>query len=104
MEDKFRVLILIKGIISDYDNLLLTSKIKDNILTEVYTVLKLSYIANDTYNKVKKYNMQVEILSRLKYVIYLTNKLSIDNKKMDMFNYKLELIIKHIKSWIKVTK
>lgn len=48
--------------------------------------------------------MQVEILSRLKYVIYLTNKLSIDNKKMDMFNYKLELIIKHIKSWIKVTK
>lgn len=104
MEDKFRVFILIKGIISDYDNLLLTSKIKDNILTEVYTILKLSYIANDTYNKVKKYNMQVEILSRLKYVIYLTNKLSIDNKKMDMFNYKLELIIKHIKSWIKVTK
>lgn len=104
MEEKFRVLILIKRIISDYDNLLLTSKIKDNILTEIYTVLKLSYIANDTYNKVKKYNTQVEILSRLKYVIYLTNKLSIDNKKMDMFNYKLELIIKHIKSWIKVTK
>ena len=107
MDEKFKIIIMIKKLISDYDNLFFSSKEelknKDLVLKESYYILKITYIANDSYNIDKKKELQIEILSRIKYLEYLTSKLNLNEKEYNSYLYKLNMIIKYIQNWIKYT-
>ena len=107
MDEKFKIIIMIKKLISDYDNLFFSSKEelkkKDLVLKESYYILKITYIANDSYNIDKKKELQIEILSRIKYLEYLTSKLNLNEKEYNSYLYKLNMISKYIQNWIKYT-
>ena len=107
MDEKFKIIIMIKKLISDYDNLFFSSKEelknKDLVLKESYYILKITYIANDSYNIDKKKELQIEILSRIKYLEYLTTKLNLCEKEYNSYLYKLNMISKYIQNWIKYT-
>ena len=107
MDEKFKIIIMIKKLISDYDNLFFSSKEelknKDLVLKESYYILKITYIANDSYNIDKKKELQIEILSRIKYLEYLTTKLNLNEKEYNSYLYKLNMISKYIQNWIKYT-
>lgn len=107
MDEKFKIIIMIKEITKEYDRLNFNSKnelkLKDMVLKECYDILKMTYIANDTFNKDKKKELQVEILSRIKYLEYLTSKLNINEKEYNIYLYKLNMISKYIQNWIKYT-
>lgn len=107
MDEKFKIIIMIKKLISDYDNLFFSSKEelknKDLVLKESYYILKITYIANDSYNIDIKKELQIEILSRIKYLEYLTSKLNLNEKEYNSYLYKLNMIIKYIQNWIKYT-
>ena len=82
MDEKFKIIIMIKRLIDDYDNLTFNSKnelnVKDSVLQESYEILKITYIANDSRNKIKKQELQIMLLSKVKYLEYLTSKLNIN--------------------------
>lgn len=107
MDEKFKIILMIKNLISDYDSLFFNSKEelknKDEVLRESYSILKITYIANDSYNSVKKKDLQIEILSRIKYLEYLTTKLNINEKEYNRYLYKLNTISKYVHNWIKYT-
>lgn len=73
------------------------------VLSEIYYILKITYIANDTYDKDKKKILQIEILARFKYLEYLTFKLNIPEKEYNTYLYKIGMISKYIQNWIKYT-
>lgn len=73
------------------------------VLKESYYILKITYIANDSYNIDKKKELQIEILSRIKYLEYLTTKLNLNEKECNSYLYKLNMISKYIQNWIKYT-
>ena len=107
MDEKFKIIIMIKKLISDYNNLFFSSKEelknKDLVLKESYYILKITYIANDSYNIDKKKELQIEILLRIKYLEYLTTKLNLNEKEYNSYLYKLNMISKYIQNWIKYT-
>lgn len=107
MNDKFKIIIMIKKLISDYDMIIFNSKkelnVKDMILSEIYDILKTTYIANGIYDKDKKKKLQIDILARFKYLEYLTTKLNIPDKEVNTFLYKINMIEKYIQNWIKYT-
>lgn len=107
MDEKFKIIIMIKRLIDDYDNLTFNSKnelnVKDSVLQESYEILKITYIANDSHNKIKKQELQIMLLSKIKYLEYLTTKLNINEKEYNVYLYKLNMISKYIQNWIKYT-
>lgn len=107
MDEKFKIIIMIKRLIDDYDNLTFNSKselnVKDSVLQESYEILKITYIANDSRNKIKKQELQIMLLSKIKYLEYLTTKLNINEKEYNVYLYKLNIISKYIQNWIKYT-
>ena len=107
MNDKFKIIIMIKKIIDSYDCLVFNSKkelkLKNMIIKEGYFILKITYIANDSYDLIKKRELQYEILSRIKYLEYLTSKLKISDREYQRYVYEFNTISKYIYSWIKYT-
>ena len=107
MNDKFKIIIMIKKIIDSYDCLVFHSKkelkLKNMIIKEGYFILKITYIANDSYDLIKKRELQYEILSRIKYLEYLTSKLKISDREYQRHIYDLNMISKYVYSWIKYT-
>ena len=92
MDEKFKIIIMIKRLIDEYDNLTFNSKnesnVKDSVLQESYEILKITYIANDSYNKTKKLELQIMLLSKIKYLEYLTSKLNINEKEYNVYLFK----------------
>lgn len=108
MDEKFKIILMIKKLIESYDKLEFNSKhelkLKDDVLKEGYYILKITYIANDSYNIERKQEIQIEILSRIKFLEYLTSKLNISDKEYQKYLYDLNVLSKYIQNWIKYSK
>lgn len=83
-------------------------ELKKKLMDEVYGLLKLCYLANDTNDSQLKYQYQKELVSSVKYIEFLMNmcyeKKIISNKKYLQFGEKIENILKYLAGWMKTTE
>ena len=113
MDDKFKIINLIKKLIDDFDKYLTNFpnkeiELKKEIYNTSYNMLKIVYEANTTYNINKKIDIQDKCISYIKYLDYLINrcynKTIINSKKYLKFGDDLDYILRYINGWRKKTR
>lgn len=108
--EKFEIINKIKKLIIYLDSNLENFPKKDlelkkKLNDEIYDLLKKCYIANETNDKERKKDLQIEIISSIKYIDFLINlcyeKKIINSKKYLQIGEKLDTIIKYTVGWMK---
>ena len=112
-QEKFEIVNRIKSLIVYLENNLENFpkrdlELKHKLNNEIYDLLKKCYLANETTNKDKKYELQYELISTVRYVDFLINlcyeKKIINHKKYLQIGERLDNILKYIMGWIKYTQ
>ena len=82
-------------------------ELKRKLMDEVYGLLRLCYMANDTEDVVIKKQYQKELVSSVKFIDFLMDicyeKQIISHKKYLQFGERIENILKYLAGWIKAS-
>lgn len=111
--EKFKIIELIKELISDIDKYLINFpnkelELKRKLKDCAYELLLITYEANMTTDLSRKTMLQERSIALIKMIDFLINKCYekeiINTKKYLRFGENLENILKYFTGWIKKTK